>query len=93
MLNFPNVETLDHKLDEKLLNQYRDRICTTKDIKHTFKDIQAAKANHNNVWLDEYNYLLLTIKRLKKRGCNVEKLEQTFNKCEAKLFKTKATKR
>lgn len=93
MLNFPNVETLERKLDEKLLNQYRDRICTTKDIKHTFKDIQTAKANHNNVWLDEYNYLLLTIKRLKKRGCNVKKLEQTFNKCEAKLFKTKETKR
>ena len=93
MLKFPNVETLDCKLNKQILNQYRDRVCTTKDIKHTFKDIQAAKANNNSVWLDEYNYLLLTIKRLKKRGCNVEKLEQTFNKCEAKLFKTKETKR
>lgn len=88
MLKFQHWGTLDRKLNKQILNQYRDRVCTTKDIKHTFKDIQAAKANNNSVWLDEYNYLLLTIKKLKQRGCNVKKLEHTFNKCETKLLKT-----
>lgn len=61
-----------------------------KDVKLTFKHIYHIyqdKAKNNAVWRDEYNYLLLTIKRLKKRGCNVKELERAFNKHEKQLFK------
>ena len=74
-------------LTKQLLNEYRDKVCTVKDIKTTFKHIYKAKAQNNDVWRDEYNYLLLTIKRLKQRGCDVRKLERAFNKHEKQLFK------
>lgn len=87
MLRFRNVEELDSNINKQLLNEYRDKVCTVKDIKKTFKHIYKAKAQNNDVWRDEYNYLLLTIKRLKQRGCDVRKLERAFNKHEKQLFK------
>lgn len=84
MLRFRNVEELDGNINKQLLNEYRDKICTVKDIKKTFKHIYKAKAQNNDVWRDEYNYLLLTIKRLKQRGCDVRKLEGAFEKYKAK---------
>ena len=87
MLKFPNVETLDNTVNNQLLSEYRDKVCTVKDVKLTFKHIYQDKAKNNAVWRDEYNYLLLTIKRLKKRGCNVKKLERAFSKHEKQLFK------
>ena len=87
MLKFPNVETLDNTVNNQLLNEYRDRVCTVKDVELTFKHIYKDKAKNNTIWRDEYNYLLLTIKRLKKRGCNVKELERAFNKHEKQLFK------
>lgn len=85
MLKFPNVEVLDNTVNNQLLNEYRDKTCTVKDVKFTFKHIYKDKAKNNTVWRDEYNYLLLTIKRLRKRGCNVRQLERTFNKYEKRL--------
>ena len=87
MLRFRNVEELDGNINKQLLNEYRDKVCTVKDIKTTFKHIYKAKAMHDDIWRDEYNYLLLTIKRLKQRGCDVRKLERAFNKHEKQLFK------
>jgi len=43
---------------------------------------------NNTLWCDEYNYLFLTIKRLKRLGCNVKELERAFNKHEKQLFKS-----
>lgn len=88
MLKFPNVETLDNTVNHQLLNEYRDKVCTVQDVKLTLKHIYKDKAKNNTVWRDEYNYLLLTIKRLKKRGCNVKKLERAFSKYEKQLFKS-----
>ena len=85
MLRFRNVEELDGNINKQLLNEYRDKVCTVKDIKTTFKHIYKAKAQNNDVWRAEYNYLLLTIKRLKERGCDVRKLERIFAKCKARL--------
>lgn len=85
MLKFPNVETLDNTVNNQLLNEYRDRVCTVKDVELTFKHIYKDKAKNNTIWRDEYNYLFLTIKRLRKRGCNVRQLERTFNKYEKRL--------
>lgn len=84
MLKFRNVEELDGNINKQLLNEYRNSICTVKDIRSTFKHIYKDKAQNNDVLRAEYNYLLLTIKRLKQRGCDVRKLERTFEKCKAK---------
>ena len=87
MLRFRNVEELDSNINKQLLNEYRDKVCTVKDIKKTFRYIYKDKYKHNDVWRDEYNYLLLTIRRLKQCGCDVRKLERAFNKHEKQLFK------
>lgn len=84
MLKFPDVEALDNTINNQLLNKYRDKTCTVKDVELTFKHIYKDKAKNKTVWRAEYNYLLLTIKRLKQRGCDVRKLERTFEKCKAK---------
>ena len=39
MLRFRNVEELDGNINKQLLNEYRDKVCTVKDIKTTFKHI------------------------------------------------------
>lgn len=88
MLKFPNVETLDNTVNNQLLNEYRDKNFTVKDVKLTFKHIYKDKAKNNTVWRDEYNYLFLTIKRLKRLGYNVKELERAFNKHEKQLFKS-----
>lgn len=87
MLKFPNVEVLDNSVNNQLLNKYRDKNFTVKDVELTFKHIYKDKDKNNTVWRDEYNYLFLTIKRLKKLGCNVKELERAFNKHEKQLFK------
>lgn len=87
MLKFQNVEALDNTVNNQLLNEYRDKVRTFKDIELTFKHTYKDKAKNNTVLRDEYNYLLLTIKRLKQRGCNVKELERAFNKHEKQLFK------
>lgn len=85
MLKFRNVEELDGNINKQLLNEYRDKVCTVKDIKLTFQHIYKDKAQNNDVWRAEYNYLLLTIRRLKQCGCDVRKLELTFAKYKARL--------
>lgn len=87
MLKFPDVEALDNTINNQLLNKYRDKTYTVKDVELTFKHIYKDKAKNNTVWSDEYNYLFLTIKRLKRLGCNVKELERAFNKHDKQLFK------
>ncbi|MCO6542112.1 MAG: hypothetical protein J6573_07415 [Lactobacillus sp.] len=85
MLKFSNVEKLDNKANKDILNKIRDETCTVADINATFvfikRDMEAGKP----VWRDEFNYLQLTIKKLKRRGCNVKRLEKSFNKHRKKL--------
>ena len=85
MLKFSNVEKLDNKANKDILNKIRDEKCTIEDINATFYCIRQDKAKNNPIWKDEYNYLLLTIRKLKQRGCNVKKLEKSFNKHRKKL--------
>ncbi len=88
MLKFTNVEVLDNSVNNQLLNKYRDKNFTVKDVELTFKHIYKDKDKNNTVWRDEYNYLFLTIKRLKRLGYNVKELERAFNKHEKQLFKS-----
>ena len=88
MLKFPNVEVLDNSVNNQLLNKYRDKNFTVKDVELTFKHIYKDKDKNNTVWRDEYNYLFLTIKRLKRLRYNVKELERAFNKHEKQLFKS-----
>jgi hypothetical protein len=85
MLKFPNVEKLDNKANKDLLNKIRDETCTIEDINATFNCIRQDRAKNSPIWKDEYNYLLLTIRKLKQRGCNVKRLERAFNKQKKKM--------
>ena len=44
MLKFPNVEVLDNSVNNQLLNKYRDKNFTVKDVELTFKHIYKDKA-------------------------------------------------
>jgi len=44
-------------VNKDLLNQYRDKNCTVKDVELTFKHIYKDKAQNNTVWRDEYNHI------------------------------------
>ena len=44
MLKFPNVEKLNWVINKDLLNQYRDKNFTVKDVELTFKHIYKDKA-------------------------------------------------
>ncbi|RHW46097.1 hypothetical protein DS832_07040 [Bombilactobacillus bombi] len=87
MMKFSNVERLDGHLNKELLRIYRDKTCTVNDIYNTFKIINEYRICNNPIWKDYYNYLLLTIRRLENKGCNVKNLKFTFLKLKKQLFK------
>lgn len=72
--------------NKKSLKNYRDSICSAKDIKETFDIIKISIEKQDFKWIDEYNYLLNTIKKLKHQGYNVGTLEKVFRKYEKETF-------
>lgn len=70
----------------KSLKNYCDSICSAKDIKETFDIIKISIEKQDFKWIDEYDYLLNKIKKLKHQGYNVKTLEKVFRKYERRIF-------
>lgn len=81
-MKFKIVEAIDGNVNKQLLNNYRNYRCTRDDVRATFKLIQSYRQRGDPRWIDLYANLAKTISRLRRRGCNVQKLKQTFKNCE-----------
>ena len=68
------------------LSQYRDAKCTPDMIRETLMLMREARSQ-GNIELEQSYYLNLKheIDKLRRKDCDVRKLENTFNKCKARL--------